>query len=261
LSESNLFARLSNFVNKKYEVVKMSKFIKISLLLFFLTQIPISAQDSTQSNIVIIPFQPKGLDTVYTQTAESIFRIEYNKLSKMNIISREITLKNLPDKYCSSVECAKEAGNKLEAVQVFGCNLSALGEKIIVQYYLINLPDGKEIIHDQTTSLTIEDLEIVMKRIAKSIAEYESLSKGALVGNIMLKESNKILKRSSNKNVGLSFGYLYPQKGYDNSDRSFALDLRIEYELETYAVGMLLGARKGFAMNIYSSYFLTKTDF
>ena len=77
----------------------------------------------------------------------------------------------------------------------------------------------------------------------------------------MLRESNKMLKRSSNKNIGLSFGYLYPQRGYDNSDRSFALDLRIEYELETYAVGMLLGARKGFAMNIYSSYFLTKTDF
>ena len=38
------------------------------------------------------------------------------------------------------------------------------------------------------------------------------------------------------------------------------LDLRIEYELEEYAVGMMLGARKGIAMNIYSSYLFTKTD-
>jgi len=256
-----LFAHISNVVNNKNEVVKMSKFIIISLLLFLLIQIPIFAQDSTQSNIVIIPFQPKGLDSMYTQTAESIFRIEYNKLSKMNIISREITLRNLPEKNCSNLECAIETGNKLNAVQVFGCNLSALGEKIIVQYYLLSLPDGKEIILDQTTSLTVEDLEMVMKRIAKSVAEYESLSRGARVGNIMLKESDKMLKRSSNKNIGLSFGYLYPQNGYDNSERSFVLDLRIEYELEAYAVGMLLGARKGFAMNVYSSYFLTKTDF
>jgi len=239
----------------------MSKIIRISLLLFFFIQLPIFAQDSTQSNIVILPFHPNGMDTAYTQTAESIFRIEYKKLSNMNIVSMRQILENLPAKYCSGVECAKEIGNKLEAAQVFSCKLSALGEKIIVQYFLLNLPGGNEIINDQTTSLTIEDLEIVMKRIAKSIAEHESLSKGARVGNIMLRESNKMLKRSSNKNIGLSFGYLYPQRGYDNSDRSFALDLRIEYELETYAVGMLLGARKGFAMNIYSSYFLTKTDF
>ena len=239
----------------------MSKLIKISLLLFFFVQLPISAQDSTQSNIVILPFQPNGVDIAYTQTAESIFRIEYKKLSNMNIVSMRQTHELLPNKYCSNVDCAKEIGNKLQAAQVFSCKLSALGEKIIVQYFLLNLPDGNEIINDQTTSLTIEDLEMVMKRIAKSIAEHESLSKGARVGNIMLKESNKMLKRSSNKNIGLSFGYLYPQRGYDNSDRSFALDLRIEYELETYAVGMLLGARKGFAMNIYSSYFLTKTDF
>jgi TolB-like protein len=240
----------------------MFKFSKISFLLFFFTLLPLSAQAPAKPNIVIIPFQSNGLDTVYIQTAESIFRIEFSKLSKINIVSRKMTLGHLPEKYCLSVECAKEAGNKLEADQVIGCNLSVLGEKIIVQYFLLSLPEGKEMISDQTTSPTIEDLEMVMKRIAKSIAEHESLSKGAQIGNITVNESRKnMLRRASNKNIGVSFGYLYPQNGYDKIDRSLTIDLRIDYELESYSVGMLLGIRKGFAMNVYSSYLVSKKDF
>jgi TolB-like protein len=239
----------------------MLNFNKIGFLLFIFSLVQNAAQEPVKPGIVIIPFQSNGLDTVYTHTAESIFRIEFNKLSKINIVSRRMTLEHLPEKYCFSVECAKEAGNKLEADQVFACNLSALGEKIIVQYFLLSLPEGNELINDQTTSRTIEDLEMVMKRVAKSIVENEPLSKGAQVGNITLNESKKnILRKGSNKNIGLSFGYLYPQKGYDKTDRSLVVDLRIEYELETYSVGMLLGIRKGFAMNVYSSYLVSKKD-
>jgi len=238
----------------------MSKNLLVGFLLCVLSVYTISAQDSTQSKIVIMPFTDNGMDSVYTQTAESIFRVECNKLSEMNVVSREKTLQQIGNENYSGYNYAVKTGNKLGANQVFGCNFAPLGEKIIVQYFLLELPEGKQLIIDQTTSLSIEDLEMVMKRIAKSIAEFKPLSQGAQVGNIMEKEAKKMLKRSTNKNIGLSFGYLYPQNGYDNADKSFTLDLRIEYELEDYAVGMLLGARKGFAMNIYTSYLFTKTD-
>jgi len=238
----------------------MSKTILVSILVFISSVFLLSAQDSTQTKIVIMPFTANGIDSIYTQTAESIFRVEYNKLSKMNILSREKTIQQIGNEDYSGYNFAIKIGSELGANQVFGCNFAPLGEKIIVQYFLLGLPEGEQLIIDQTTSLSIEDLEMVMKRIAKSISERISIEKGAQVGNIMEEEAKKMLKRSSNKNIGLSFGYLYPQNGYDNTDRSFTLDLRIEYELEDYAVGMLLGARKGFAMNIYTSYLLTQTD-
>ncbi len=238
----------------------MSKLFILSVLLFFCTQLSIFAQGPTSQSVAIIPFYSNGMDSVYTKTAESIFRIEFSKRSNMNIVSNKRIVDNLSDEYCFDVECAKKLGNKLGAGQVFGCNLSALGEKIIVQYFLLDLPEGKELIKDQTTSLTIEDLEMVMKRIAKSVAELEPLLEGARVGNITLNESKKSLRKASNKNIGLSFGYLYPQTGYDDSDKSLVVDFRVGYELENYTVGMLLGIRKGFAMNVYASYLFSQKD-
>ena len=114
---------------------------------------------------------------------------------------------------------------------------------------------------DQITATSIEELETVMKRIAKSVIEIKPANKNVEVGTILESESEESLRRNSNKNVGLSFGYLYPQNGYDDDDRSFVANLHLDYELEEYAVGMLLAIRKGFAINIYGDYLFTKTDF
>jgi hypothetical protein len=241
-------------------IYEMTKSILIIFCVCLFSSFPNFAQDSTHTTVVIMPFQHYGVDSVYTETAESIFTIEYKKLSRLKIIEKKYVHAYLQNQDCSEYDCAIETGNHFNASQVFGCKLSPLGDKIIVQYFLLELPEGDEIIIDQITSLTIEDLETVMKRVAKSVAEYRQIAKGARVGNITQSESKKMLKKSSNKNIGLSFGYLYPQNGYNNVDKSFTLDLRIEYELEKYAVGMLLGARKGFAMNVYTSYLFTQTD-
>ena len=69
------------------------------------------------------------------------------------------------------------------------------------------------------------------------------------------------LRRTSWRHFGLSFGYLYPKNGtYDNADRSFVADARFDYEMNDYAVGMLLGVRDGFATNLYGLYFLSRKD-
>ena len=131
-----------------------------------------------------------------------------------------------------------------------------------MQYFLADVATEKIITTDQTTSLSIEDLELVMKRIAKSIAEHTTVRESAEVGNITAIEAEKPLRRSTYKNFGVSFGYLYPTSGYDNStDKSFAIDLRWGYEiLDDYAVGLLIGARDGFAINLFGDYLLTRTD-
>lgn len=222
----------------------------------------LSAQDSTKNTIAILPISSSGIDSNYVHTAESILRVELNKLSSSTLISEKKTRAIAAANNCREIECAVAAGKILQAKLIAGCSLSALGGKIIVQYFLADVATGKEIIADQTTSLTVEDLEPVMKRIAKSIAEHTSVKEGAEVGNITAIEAEKPLRRSTYKNFGVSFGYLYPTSGYDNStDKSFVLDLRWGYEiLNDYAVGLLIGARDGFAINLFGDYLMTRTD-
>jgi hypothetical protein len=100
-----------------------------------------------------------------------------------------------------------------------------------------------------------------MKRIASNIVEMKTTEENAQVGNIVKEETEEPLRRSSRKNIGLSFGYLFPQNGYDNNDdKSFTINLHLDYELEELAVGLLLGARNGFAMNVYGEYLFSSTD-
>ncbi|MBA4313508.1 MAG: hypothetical protein C0417_12865 [Chlorobiaceae bacterium] len=217
-------------------------------------------QVTDPARIAILPLHANGIDSVYIMTAESILRTEIGKLSTMDIVSLKRTRDALEGTVCIENECALEIGKKLDASQVLGCQLSALGEKIIVQYFLVDVPTNRQILIDQVTASNVEDLEMLMKRIAKSVVGGERIGKDVEVGNILASESQESLRRTSKKNFGLSFGYLYPQHGYDNSDRSFVMDGRFDYELEDWAVGMLIGIRKGFAMNLYGSYLFSRKD-
>jgi hypothetical protein len=230
------------------------------LITFFIFIPAINGQDSSFSRIAILPFQTNGIDPVYIGTAESILQVEISKISPMDIISAKRTLDALADEECIESECAIEIGKRLNARQVLGCKLSALGEKTIIQYFLVDVSAEKEVLVDQISATSIEELETVMKRVARSVVEVKPVAEVVEVGNIVEQESQESLRRTSNKNVGLSFGYLYPQNGYDDDSRSFVANLHLDYELEEMAVGMLLGIRKGFAINIYGDYLFTKTD-
>ncbi len=239
------------------------KTINQLLIIIFLSNVfltTIIAQTSS-SRIAILPFRSNGIDQVSVGTAESILRTEIGKLSSMDIVSQKRVSDALAGSTCSESDCAVGVGKKLDAAQVFGCRLSALGEKIIVQYFLVNVSSGKEELVDQGTALNVEDLDVLMKRVAKSVVDLEPMAKSVEVGNILPVEAEEPLRRSSRNNFGISFGYLYPQNGYDNSDRIFVLDMRFDHEIEDYAIGLNIGTRKGFAATLYGSYLLSREDF
>ena len=235
-----------------------SLFLSMAFLVFFTSSI--IAQETSTQKLVIVPLNSIGIEPVYVQTAESILRMEINRTSALNIISERRTREFMEDDYCDDTECAIEIGNALNADQVLLCNLNALGEKIIVQYSLIELPSGRRLVTDQTTALNVEDLEAVMKRVAVSVVTKQSFNKNVEVGSVVGKESVESLRRAARYNFGIGFGYLFPSHGYDNDNRSFTINAYLDYEVPDYAVGLMIGARNGFAINLYGNYLFTKTD-
>lgn len=229
--------------------------------ILFLLLIKIQAQElQSPVKLVVLPIISNGLNQNDVYTSASILRMELGKQSNLNLINERKTLEELNNSICDDEECAQQIGSKLGADQVLICKLNPLGEKIIVQYILVETSSGKNLLSEQTTALSVEDLEPVMKRIAISIARLTPFDKNKEVGNIVGKESIESLRQAARFNFGVGFGYLYPQKGYSSDKKSFTLNAYFDYEIENYAVGLMMGGREGFAINLYGNYLFTKTD-
>ncbi len=236
----------------------MKNLLIISIIILALSQFG----NLTAQTIAVLPFYSLGIDEISIETSESILKNELQKLGPIRITPIEEVKSVLGDKPCTEVTCAAAIGKETSSDMVLITSLSKLGEKIVIQYNLVDVNSELSIVVDNTTSKSVEDLEVVMKRIAMSVVEQKPLEKTVEVGSVMEMENDIPKRRNARRFWGLSFGYLYPQNGYEDVDhRSFTADLRSGYEVKNIAVGFQMAARFGFAANIYASYLFTKTDF
>ena len=229
------------------------------MALISLQALPAGAQ-SVPKRLAILPFSTLGVDDASTLTSQSLLRQELEKIGSAEIVSEKQTLEAVGDKTCFETDCAVAFGRQLAADQVLLCSLNRLGEKVIVQYLLVDVAHAKNLLSDNTTSSTIEDLETVMKRVALCVNTLKPFDESGQVGLITQKETLEPRRKSARKYMGLSFGYLYPQERYDGKDRNSAADLRTGFEMNQFTVGSQLAVQKGFAWNIYGSYLFTGTD-
>jgi len=234
---------------------------KITFILVVLSLvIPVKANDSTFVKIAVLPFVSNEIDLDSVQTAESLLRMNLGKVSSLDVISERKVLQAIGNIECADQECAIEIAEKLSADEVLLCKLNPLGEKIIIQYILIETSTGKNILAEQATATSLEDLDVIMQRVALSVANHNPFSENVEVGNVVDQETIEPKSRASRFNFGVGFGYLFPTDGYDDDDKSFTFNLYFDYEIPDVAVGMMLGARNGVAIALYGNYLFSKSD-
>ncbi|MFA4924335.1 MAG: hypothetical protein WC557_09105 [Ignavibacteriaceae bacterium] len=232
------------------------------IIFFIVLMLPgiLLSQQVKKGSLVILPFYVKGIDRTTVSTAEEILRLEMENLSAKNIsLANSASLGNA-DSNCTSTDCAAELGKLLKADQVVSVQTLSLGQKIIIQYFLIDVAQKTVLLADKLTSTSIEDLDVVMKRMAISITSLESAKKSAEVGAITESESKPFFLRNGRRFNNWSFGYLYPQNGYSTGDKSFTMDVKIGAEVEDMDYGVQLLIREGFGANIFSSYLFSRKD-
>ncbi len=233
----------------------------ISFLITISIFTSVKAQDITSKKIVLLPLISNGVDFNSVQTAESILRMELGNESTLNVISEKKTLVALGNEECSDEDCAKLIGEQLSADEVLVCKLNILGEKLIVQYQLVETSTGKNILSERATAIDVEDLDVVMKRVAISVGKKTPFNSNQEVGNIVKQESIESLRQKARYNFGVAFGYLFPADGYDNDNKkSFTINAYFDYEINDVAAGLMIGARKGFAINLYGNYLFSRTN-
>ena len=246
--------------NKSLKQLGPTFFFPCLLILVFST---ISFGQQVKSNppsLAILPFSTTGMSGETIQTLETLLRQDLNQTEKYSVIPESQTYEASGEKACSEIRCAVEIGKKLSAQYVVLGSLTQLGEKVIFHYQLVNVPSAQSVFSDEVSAPHLEDMDVVMKRVATSIVSGQPVTQTAKVDNIMEAETETPRRRAARGYWGIDFGYLYPTNGYDDDDRSFTMDLRIGREINQIAVGTLFAGRKGFSANVYASYLFTKTD-
>ncbi len=213
-----------------------------------------------QELIAVLPFTSIGVDEVSVETAYSLLRQEIARLGQYEPVPGSQVSRMLGPEPCTDVLCAAEIGRRVNAdMAVFG-SMNRLGEKVIVQYTVVDVASEKAVLADHITALSVEDLETVMKRVAMSITSRKPITETVEVGRVTQTESLRPRRRLTTYSSGVKFGYLYPVKGYDDH-RVFVFDIQTLYETENFMVSGLFGIREGVVLNIGAYLLTTKTDF
>jgi len=215
-----------------------------------------------RDKIAVLPLHAIGMDKYSVQTAENILLQEISILTKNQLISKMDIQNALSGEACTDIGCAVTTGNQVGADQVVLCSMSALGDKIVIQYMLVDVAKQQTIIGDNVTAESVEALDTIMKRIAASVVNRQTMSGSAKVGTIIdNEEAQNYRRREARGYNGLSFGYLYPQNGYEKKDRSLTLEYWKGWDMDDYFVGMRLATREGIAGTIFIEYLTTQEDF
>ncbi len=234
--------------------MKSIQLIIIVILLF-------AGQLIANVNYAVFPVRATGVDNDTAETVDMLLRQEIIKETGGEIVGKNRTIEVAGYEICMELECAVEAGIKLNADKVVTSSLSKLGNKIVVQFMLFDVAGNKTILADNVVSKNVDDLEMVIVRIAKSIAQEIPIKKSAEVGAIVKNEEKSLTRRRAKRFTGFSFGYMFPLNGYDDKkDEIFTADLRMGFEMSNTAVGAQFAIRKGFATNIYVHYLMSRKD-
>jgi hypothetical protein len=131
---------------------------------------------------------------------------------------------------CYQSECAADAGAVAEVERVIFGSVSTLGEKHIVQVSVVDVATREVIWAGSLAAKTAEDLDTVVKRLAKSISEGKKPEETVEVELVTAEEGKKPMRRRVFHTLGTTAGMVVPLDGYAGSGSLYNLGWLYWYE-------------------------------
>ncbi len=188
----------------------MKKSIILMLTLVFLICIPVLT--SAKETVAVFDFENLGLSEQDYTVAMHLLRDEIGTVKTFKIISKSQVKKVSGGKPVEEIDDAVKFGKQLNAEKCIIGSFVPLGNKVIVRVKLIDVKSGRLEFHDEIESRSVEDMNIVFKRIAVGLESKEKFATTATTDTITEDESLEVRKRTSFHCYGLKLGYLYPQE-------------------------------------------------
>ena len=131
---------------------------------------------------------------------------------------------------CYESGCAAEAGLAANVEHAIYGSVSRLGEKHIVQLSIVNVVTKEVIWAGSLAAKTAEDLDTVVKRLAKSISEGKKAEETVEVGLVTAEEEKEPLRRRVFHTFGTTAGMVVPVGGYGGASALYNLGWLYWYE-------------------------------
>lgn len=213
----------------------------------------------SDTKIAVFRFEPIGVDETTSKIAAELLRGELSSKDGFYAIVGEDV--------CKTPQEASRLGKQLTADKAVIGSLSGLGAKIVVRASLIDIETANVEFEDQIVSATIDDLDMVMKRLALGLIQKKKYQETAEVEAIIEKETEEPRRRRTFFSKGGTVGYLLPTgDSFGGSGSMTIVEGLGWYETPDFTAEAVLGtALSGDASYFYWDIgllrFLSRSDF
>lgn len=204
--------------------------------LFFTILIILVAVGSVRGaeRVLLFRFKGTGLDEELIEACEDIFTYALSKHGAYKAVRAE---DEIGDGDCYSATCAVYLSREAGFAKAVTGNIVRLGNKLVVNVQLIDAENDEIELGVEGTSVTEDDLDVVLNRLAKSISEGKGIDDTAEVGMITQQESSDELRRSGFVTKGLRVGFAWPQDdSFGKTDRLTAIDFVVQHDTRDYFI-------------------------
>lgn len=147
---------------------------------------------------------------------------------------------------CYDLSCAIPMAREIDMEHALTGSLTRLGYKIIVQVNRVDVAAGEVGFSTEGVALSEDDLDIVLKRLAKSVSMGKGMDETAEVGLITEQETDEARRRESYGSKGLRAGFLWPTgESLGGVDRMIAIDFVYQYDTPDFFLAGRSGIRWG----------------
>ncbi len=186
------------------------------------------------ASTLVLPFQRLGLDDATATVAASVLREDLQARGVAIVPASATTA--LPmgtEDPVAAAEAARAAG----ADRVVYGSLSRLGEKIICRVHALKVGETTPFFNDQLNSMTVEDLDVIMRRFAEAIAAEQPTVGGPSIDTVTREEARKPRTQASRRGIGMRAGFLWPLgDSYGGAKRLTSIRFAYKYETRDYLI-------------------------
>lgn len=204
-----------------------------------------------QERVAVFDFQPIGIDNQTAEAGCRIFRSEMAATGKYSVMGKtemesKLEAAGITDYTCYDVTCASVDALALNAEKAVIGSISRLGEKIVVEASLVSAVRKEIVFSDQFTSSTMDDLDVVMKKLANAVADQKKISSEVGRYDITEDEATEPRRRKAFITSGVSFGFGFPLgDSYNKVDNLKTVAWVMRYEADKFVVENSVGVSWG----------------
>jgi TolB-like protein len=213
------------------------------LFIILLSEIEECERKKFPQKVVVFEFEgiSKEVDEI-TPTLSALFRSEFKRCPRYKVVSKGIMKEVLGEENLvpKDREDLLKKCSMLKARFGIEGKVLKLGNKIIITVNLIDTVIKGEVFGERVTSASLEDLDLVIRRLATAVCLQQKIETQVTVKNITEEEAKPKRRRQTYHLGGIKMGVLFPIGGSYGKKREWNYD-NYEKKKEEEEIKRLLG--------------------